>query len=221
MMKVKMTILLVFLLCFGLVSCRSSTSSTYSIPIEVDDYDYNALSFPDYLQMNPVRYLDEGYKGLFNGWQDFGLTGELQTKPWPQTTPSYQNYSYFIRSNLQEMYKNVDLPTTITELPIWLTQTKQHGHRILWFSMMERTLPDHIDWTSYSTIQNRDKNQSFIRVHYNVYVGETRTQWILYLMEVDGVYSSFAIRVNESYDMSLTIGEIIIKSYQPKATPTT
>lgn len=214
-MKSKMTILLVFLLSFGMVSCSSDTNTSF----EVDNYDYDVLSFPDYLQMNPVRYLDEGYQGLFNGWQDFGLTGELQTKPWPQHTPSYQNYSYFIRSNLQEMYGNVDLPTSITELPIWLTQTKQNGHRILWFSMMGRTLPDEIDWTSYSTIQNRDKNQSFIRVHYNVYVGETRQQWILYLMEVDGVYSTFAIRVNESYDMALTIGEIIIKSYRLKNIP--
>ena len=54
------SILCVFLLC----ACKEKTT--------VDTADYNTISFPNYTEENPVRYLQENEFGKYDGWQDFG-----------------------------------------------------------------------------------------------------------------------------------------------------
>jgi|GEM_PF-3212710 len=216
MMKRMMAFVLLIFVGFTLVSCQKSTTTETMISTqpETDDFDYSPLTFPNYTQINPVRYLDQNEIGSYNGWQDFGLTGEIKTHPWHQATYTYQMYSYFIRTNLQNLYGEVLLPQSLEELPEWVTQSNADGHRILWFSMTGRTLPNQIELLQTEVLTNNSETQTFIRAEYRVSLSETIQQWIVYFMEVDGIYSSFSIRVNEYYDQVLSTGDLIVKTYQ-------
>lgn len=203
--------LLTILLSVLLLSCTVSKADTES---KTDDFDYNSLSFPDYTTDNPVRYLsvdDEGQE--YNGWQDFGLTGEIETHPWPMMTYTYQMYSYYIRNDLQDLYAEITLPDNISELPEWIANITENGHRILWFSM-GRNVPDDIVLLDTETLTSTNGIQTFLRVEYNVTIDDSVEQWIVYFMEVDGIFSSYSIRVNESYDMVKSTTDSMVQSYQ-------
>ncbi len=222
MMKRIAIFMLLILVSFALVSCQTTpTETTISTQPETDDFNYSSLTFPNYSQINPVRYLSQNEIGFYNGWQDFGLSGEIKTHPWHQATYTYQMYSYFIRTNLQDLYGEVLLPQSFEDLPQWVAQTEADGHRILWFSMTGRTLPNQIELLQTEVLANTSETQTFIRAEYRVTLSETIQQWIVYFMEVDGIYSSYSIRVNEFYDQVLSTGDLIVKTYQIRTNITT
>lgn len=182
-----------------------------------DDFNYNALSFPNFSSINPVRYLDQDPRGNdINGWQDFGLSGEIQTHPWAWMTYTYQMYSYFIRNNLQELFAGVSLPQEVGDLPEWFADPQGDGHRILWFSM--GTLPTAITLTDTESIVSTNGIQPFLRAEYEVTVNDVHQQWIVYFMDVEGVFSSYSIRVNESYDQVKSTTDFLVQTYQLKVT---
>lgn len=205
--------LLAFLLGVALISCTSTSVTTLA---KSDDFDYNSLSFPNYSAENPVRYLSKDQNGFdFNGWQDFGLTGEIRTLPWPWTTYTYQMYSYFIRNNLQDLYLGITLPDNLSDIPEWVVDIHESGHRILWFSM-GRNLPENISLLDTKTLTSTNGIQTFLRAEYNVTINKSVEQWIVYFMDVDGTFSSYSIRVNESYDSVMSTTDSMVQSYQLK-----
>ena len=211
-MKKALTFLLACLFGLALASCAEGSTT-------VDTYDYQQLSFPDFMAVNPVRYTgvdDLGQEYL--GWQDFGTTGEIMTHPWSWTTYTYQMYSYFIRNDLQQFYVDVPLPDELGDLPGWIAEASAYGRRVLWFSMMARTLPDSITLLETETLTSENGIQTFLRAEYRVTAGEEQTDWILYFMDVEGIYSSFAIRVNESHDSVMSTADFLIQSYRLKGT---
>jgi hypothetical protein len=205
------------LLLFTLSSCIADTSTATTISKEegFDNYSYSSLTFPNYSTNNPIRYLDEDERGNYNGWQDFGSKGEVLTHPWPWTTYTYQMYSYYIRNNLQQLYVNVFLPEKLEDLPIWLTKTKQDGHRIIWYSIGLR-LPDEITLIKTETLTSINEIQTFLKAEYKVRLEEKEEDWIIYFLEVDGIYSSYAVNVNESYETVTSVTTSIVRSYQEK-----
>ncbi|MDD3477904.1 MAG: hypothetical protein PHP32_03430 [Candidatus Izemoplasmatales bacterium] len=208
--------MLVMLQAITLLACTEKTT----ISTGVDQYDYASLSFPNYSSINPVRYLDVDDNGMeYNGWQDFGLTGEILTHPWPWMTYTYQMYSYYIRTNLQALYVDVTLPTSLESLPQWLTDCQTDGHRILWYSMGQ-SLPGTIELLCTETLTTTHGNQTMIRAEYEISNNEITEQWIVYLMDVDGVFSAYSVRVNESYDDVLSTTDMIALSYQIKVSET-
>jgi len=180
-----------------------------------DDFNYNALSFPSFSAINPVRYLEQDPMGNdTNGWQDFGLSGEIKTHPWARTTYTYQMYSYFLRNNLQELFAGVTLPQEVDDLPEWFADLQGDGHRILWFSM--GTLPTAITLTATESIVATNGIQTFLRAEYEITVNNDQQQWIIYFMDVEGVFSSYAIRVNEMYDQVKSTTDFMVQTYQLK-----
>lgn len=208
-----------------LVSCsvdgfHSTTSiSTISTTQEeyIDSYPYQPLTFPNYSMQNPIRYLNEDERGFqYNGWQDFGYSGEILTHPWPWTTYTYQMYSYYIRNDLQLLYSSISLPEKLEDLPQWITQTNQEGRRIIWYSMGSR-LPEVITLLRTEIITSNNQINTFLRAEYTVEANELLERWIIYFMEESGIYSSYSVRVNEYYDLVLTTTTSMVQSYQQKA----
>lgn len=208
----KPALLLICLMSLALASCGARPTTS------VDGYDYQKLTFPDFMAINPVRYAGTDSLGQeYLGWQNFGTTGEIMTNPWSRSTYTYQMYSYFIRNDLQQFYVDVPLPEELGELPEWITETNRDGRRVLWFSMMSGTLPDSITLLDTENITAENGIQTFLRAEYQVTAGESQTDWIVYFMDVEGTYSSFAIRVNEMHDMVMSTTDFIIQTYQLKS----
>jgi hypothetical protein len=201
------------LFAFALAACNKETTTT-----SVDTYDYTQLAFPDFSAINPVRYTAINEMDMeYLGWQDFGTTGEIESHPWPMMTYTYQMYSYFIRTDLQHFYVDVPIPEDIADLPAWVADVTQNGRRVIWFSMMASTLPDAITLLDTETLASENGIQTFVRAEYRVCVGDTQTDWIIYFMDVEGIFSSYAVRVNEFYDTVLSTSDFIVQSYQLKA----
>ncbi len=219
-MKKLVLFLLTFLIGMTFIACDSNTTSTTeSTILEVDNFDYTSLTFPNYSLDNPARYLSEDeYGNEYHGWQNFGLTGEIMTYPWIKTTYTYQMYSFFIRTDLQTLYNDVNLPDTLSTLPEWIANTQGDGNRILWYSMGQ-SLPEEIILLDVETITATNNAQTFIRAEYSVTINTHLQQWIVYFMDVDGVYSSYSIRVNDNYDTVLSTADFIVQSYQLKTPP--
>ncbi len=181
-----------------------------------DDFDYNALSFPSFSAMNPVRYLEKDLMGNdVNGWQDFGLTGEIKTHPWARTTYTYQMYSYFLRNNLQDLFAGVTLPEELDDLPEWFADTEGDGHRVLWFSM--GAMPTEIRLIRTESLVSTNGIQTFLCAEYEITVNDVQQPWIVYFMETEGTFSSYAVRVNEMYDFVKSTTDFIVQTYQLKA----
>lgn len=231
MKKITIVIVLLYLL-IAFVSCNTdrststrlttNTSSPITIPTtkeeSIDSYAYSTLTFPNYSSLNPVRYVNEDERGMkYNGWQDFGNTGEFLTHPWPWTTYTYQMYSYFIRNDLQFLYNIISLPEKLEDLPQWLTQTNQEGRRIIWYSMGRR-LPEVITLHRIEIITSNNQIKTFLRAEYTVTINETLENWIIYFMEEDGTFHSYSVHVNEYYPSVLSTTTSMIQSYQIKAT---
>jgi len=130
-------------------------------------------------------------------------------------TYTYQMYSYFLRNNLQDLYTGVVLPNNLEDLPDWIAQITEDGHRILWKSM-GLTLPNVITLLQTESITSSSGLQTFIRAEYEIIVDDVEEQWIVYFMEEEGIFSAFSIRVNEYYDTVLSTTDFIIQSYQHK-----
>jgi len=210
-MKKAFTFLLAVLFAIALTSCMGETT--------VDTYDYQQVSFPDFTAINPVRYAGVNDLGQeYLGWQDFGTAGEIMTQPWSRMTYTYQMYSYFLRNDLQQFYVDVPLPKELGDLPEWIADTTKNGRRVLWFSMMASTLPDSITLLDTETLASENGIQTFLRAEYQVTTGDVQRDWIVYFMDEEGTYSSFAIRVNEFHDTVMSTGDFLIKSYQLKET---
>ena len=193
-----------------LIACEGQTA-------HIDSYDYSSLTFPNYSQENPVRYLEEDIMGPYDGWQNFGTEGEIQTMPVPMATYTYQMYSYFIRNDLGQLYGDITLPEYIDDLPDWISDLNTDGHRILWFSM-GRNLPTDIELVGFETIQADDNDQTFLKAEYEVVIDEVTQLWIIYFMLENDTYSSFGIRVNELYESVESWTDSIIKTYRLKQT---
>ena len=206
---VLMTILCVFLLC----ACKAKTT--------VDTVDYNTISFPDFSEQNPVRYLQENEFGKYDGWQDFGKNGEIRTVLQPMgLTYTYQMYSWYIRNDLQSLYEGYELPEDIKDMPDWVADTTKNGRRILWKSMSDR-LPKEIKIVDTDTIATEDGSKEFVKAQYESTVqgisGEdVKEQWIIYFAEDDGEYSSFAVKVNEGLETVERLADSIVGSYKVK-----
>jgi len=210
-MNKRAMLLLSMALTLLLGACVNTTQTTTG----TDDYDYSVLSFPQYLAENPVRYFHIDDHGMqSDGWQNFGPEGEIQTHPWPWTTYIYQMYSYFIRNDLQALYAGATLPSTLAEMPVWIAQTSEDGHRILWYSMTSRTLPSSIVLLDVETVASGDAAKTFLRAEYEIVVMEATQRWIVYFMDTDGIYSSYSIRVNESYENVRGITDATVSSYR-------
>lgn len=179
------------------------------------------IALPNYSKENPVRYLEQTPMGQANGWQDFGVSGEMRTIPVPiGSTYTYQMYAYYIRNDLRHLYSNEALPDSIYDLPEWLAYTETTKRIAFWYSMSGR-LPEDITLTSTREIVSENREMSFIAAEYKVKVklhGSTEREenWVIYFMEEDGVYSSFAVIANENFDFVKTYTESIVKSYQEK-----
>ncbi|MDD4494156.1 MAG: hypothetical protein PHV32_07390 [Eubacteriales bacterium] len=55
------------------------------------------------------------------------------------------------------------------------------------------------------------------KVEYTLTMEDQERQWIVYFLEEDGIYSSFAVRVNEAYDAVSSLADVIVQSYQQKS----
>jgi hypothetical protein len=229
-MRNKTLVTMLLMLLFSIVSCStvgptssistihptSSLSISTTIEEYIDSFPYSTLIFPNYLILNPIRYLNEDDRGMkYNGWQDFGYTGEFLTHPWPWTTYTYQMYSYYIRNDLHLLYQNIPLPEKLEDLPQWITHEKQDGRRIIWYSMGNR-LPEVITLLHTEIIMSYNQISTFIRAEYIVEINEKIENWIIYFMEENGVYSSYSVLVNEYYDSVLSTTSSMIQSYQKK-----
>jgi hypothetical protein len=211
------TLMMSAMLTLLLFACIQTTTLTTG----TDDFDYSVLSFPSYMAENPVRYLQTNDFGMpFDGWQNFGPEGEIQTHPWPWTTYAYQMYSYFIRNDLQSLYSGLSLPERLDEMPEWIAQTNEDGHRILWFSMTARTLPSSITLLDVQTLLAEDPSAVFLRAEYDIIVSDATQRWIVYFMETNGLFSSYSIRVNEMVDNVRVITDGMVKTYRVKPSTT-
>ena len=182
--------------------------------------EYNGMLFPDYKTENPVRYLEESSMGKCNGWQDFGLSGEIRTVAVPiGSTYIYQMYAYYIRNDLSHIYAKEELPHQLTDLPEWLTDTASVGRRSFWYSMGYR-LPTNITLDAENEITAENGSMNFVRAEYTVQIkdgaNEKEEKWVVYFMEEDGVYSAFAVIANENFDFVKSYSESIVRSYQKK-----
>lgn len=214
MMKKVLAFIVLLMLTAVLSGCESRTNTTTET---VDTFSYESLTLPDYTTMNPVRYLDEGELGPYNGWQDFGTNGEILTIAVPiMSTYSYQMYAYYIRNDLQALYGDVILPDNVSDLAEWITDVNQNGHRILWYSMGGR-LPDSIELVNTMTIISDNGLQSFLEVEFQITLDDISEQWIVYIMESNGVFSSYGVKVNEYFEFVQPNTETIIKTYQVKS----
>ena len=203
------SILFMFLLC----ACTEKAT--------VDTADYNNMAFPNYTEQNPVRYLQENEFGKYDGWQDFGKNGEIRTVAQPMgSTYTYQMYSWYIRNDLQSLYEGYELPKGIDDMPNWISDTTQNGRRILWKSMSD-TLPKEIELVETESIATEDGIKEFVKAQYEIIVqgisgDDVKEQWIVYFTEDDGVYSSFAVKVNEGLDTVERLADGIVASYKEK-----
>lgn len=221
MFKKKAALLFVCILCLLFGACGVEDNSEAATTTQgVDDAVYSDITLPDYKESNPVRYLDVDANGFkCNGWQDFGLKGEIRTNAQnPGTTYTSQMYSYFIRNDLKHLYADIELPKELKELPEWLADTTADGRRSFWYSMGR--LPESIEVVSTSELTNESGSMKFVMVEYkvqsNVINGDKIEDWVVYFMEDEGVYSAYAVRVNESFDFVKSYSETIVKSYQLK-----
>lgn len=214
MLKKSTAVFSICMLCLlALVSCATKDGvDTVTTTQGVDDAVYSDMILPNYFENNPVRYLDVDIRGFeYNGWQDFGLRGEIRTNAQnPQTTYVSQMYSYYIRNDLKHLYPDIELPKELAKLPEWLADTTADGRRAFWYSMGR--LPESIELVSFSELTNESGSMKFVKAEYRV-SGE---DWVIYFMEDEGVYSAYAVKANESFDFVKTHSDTIIKSYQSK-----
>ncbi|MBR2387397.1 MAG: hypothetical protein IKB02_01370 [Clostridia bacterium] len=197
-----------------------AVTTTHYYTLTHPNAEYNGTVFPDYIAENPVRYLEESSMGKSNGWQDFGLNGEIRTITVPVgSSYVYQMYSYYIRNDLKHIYWNEDLPDTLEKLPEWLSDSESAGRRTFWYSMGLR-IPVDITVEATSEITSENGIIKFLKAEYTVQIkdglNEKEEHWVIYFMEEDGVYSAYAVLANENFDFVKSYSESIVKSYQNK-----
>jgi len=203
-----------------LIDPGESLSASHYYVILHPNAEYNGMLFPDYKTENPVRYLEESDMGKCNGWQDFGTEGEIRTITVPiGSTYIYQMYSYYIRNDLSHIYAKETLPSRLTELPEWLSDTAAAGRRSFWYSMGIR-IPEAVTLTTMQTIKSENGDASFIKAEYQLTVkngeGQKEENWVVYFMEENGVYSAFAVHANENFDFVKSYSESIVRSFRKK-----
>ena len=176
--------------------------------------DYSTLILPDYRVQNPVRYSgvdDRGYRT--DGWQDFGLLGEIRTVPIPMgMTYTYQAYSYFIRNDLTHLYPNETLPQTPDALAIWLADISEPGRRAVWKSM-NAGLPHTIELISCEELTTADEGTTLGKA---TYLADGQ-RWVFYLLCENGTASVFAVRPNDEGDFVINFTDAIAVSYRVKS----
>lgn len=183
--------------------------------------EYNGMVFPDYKAENPVRYPDESDMGKCNGWQDFGISGEIRTITVPiGSTYVYQMYSYYIRNDLQHLYREGKLPESLSALPDWLADMAAKGRKSFWYSMGQR-LPEQVTLTATSEIISDGGDTRFIKAEYVILLKDhegmdKEENWVVYLMEENGVYSAYAVAAHENFEFVKSYSESTVKSYQKK-----
>ena len=197
-----------------------AVTTTHYYTLTHPNAEYNGTVFPDYIAENPVRYLEESSMGKSNGWQDFGLNGEIRTITVPVgSSYVYQMYSYYIRNDLKHIYWNEDLPDTLEKLPEWLSDSESAGRRTFWYSMGLR-IPVDITVEATSEITSENGIIKFLKAEYTVQIkdglNKKEEHWVIYFMEEDGVYSAYAVLANENFDFVKSYSESIVKSYQNK-----
>ena len=198
-----------------------AVTTTHYYGITHPNAEYNGMILPDYKAENPVRYLEESDMGKCNGWQDFGLNGEIRTITVPVgSTYVYQMYSYYIRNDLTHLYSNWPLPSSIEELPEWLADAEAKGRKSFWYSMGYR-LPANITVENVTEItSSEDGNMNFIAAEYKIQLRdgefEKEESWIIYFMQEHGIYSAYAVVAHENFDFVKSYSESIVGSYQKK-----
>lgn len=197
-----------------------AVTTTHYYVIMDPNAEYNGKVFPDYNAENPVKYLEESDMGKSNGWQDFGMNGEIRTITVPVgSTYVYQMYSYYIRNDLTHIYWDQELPNTIEELPEWLSDTVTAGRKSFWYSMGKR-IPQSISLNGVTQIASEDDTMRFIQAEYKIQItdgaSEKEENWVVYFMEENGTYSAFAVIAHENFDFVKSYSETIVKSYQKK-----
>ncbi len=175
-MKKAVLLLLALVTAFALCACGSST----------DTYDYSSYVFPNYSEINPIRYLEKNERGHdCNGWQDMGTTGEIRTVGVAMgDTATYQFYSWYIRNDLQSLYGNVELPSSIEKMPGFLVSG--NGHAVLWRSM--GLTPDSIKLLGTKKISG--ENKDFLLARYELTTGDTVKLCLVYLMQEGETFSA-------------------------------
>ncbi|MCK7487206.1 MAG: hypothetical protein MZU97_18105 [Bacillus subtilis] len=198
-------------LAVAFAACSKTTTTT----LGTDEYAYSALTLPNFSTLNPVRYLQVDPMGnQFDGWQDFGIVGEIQTNPWTRMTYTYQMYAYYLRNDLRDLYADVTLPDLLTDMPEWIARTDADGRRILWYSMGR--LPESITILNTTTLSSNSETETFLRVEYDTSVAGVIEHWIIYFMETNDTFASYTIRVNESYEMVRDTTDMLVKTYRIK-----
>ena len=174
-----------------------------------DDFDYGSLTLPDYRTWNPVRYMGVDNRGMqSDGWQDFGLTGELRTIPQPMgSTYLYQTYSYFIRNDLTHLYPNDTIPTTPEALAEWLTEIGERGRRSLWYSI--GALPNTVELTAYEELA-AGGGIAIGKATYR-HSGDT---WTVYILCESNTASVLVIDPHDEGDYVIAVTDAIAKSYR-------
>ena len=177
-----------------------------------DGFDYSTLTLPDYRAINPVRYMGVDNRGMqTDGWQDFGLSGELRTPPQPiGSTYLYQTYSYFIRNDLTHLYPNDTIPSTPKELAEWLTDIGETGRRALWYSI--GALPNTVELTAYEEL-TAEGGTVLGKATYR-HSGDT---WTVYLLCEEGTASVLVIEPNDTGDYVIAFTDSIARSYRGKS----
>ena len=176
-----------------------------------DGFDYSSLKLPDYRTVNPVRYMGVDNRGMqTDGWQNFGLSGELRTTPQPKgSTYLYQTYSYFIRNDLTHLYPNDTIPATPKELAEWLTEIGERGRRALWYSI--GALPNTVELTGFEELTAA--GGTVIGKATYRHSGDT---WTVYILCEEKTASVLVIDPNDEGDYVIAFTDAIAKSYRPK-----
>ncbi len=182
-----------------------------------DDFDYSTLSLPDYKAENPVRYLSTDASGFpCDGWQDFGLSGEICTVTVPQQMSyTYQMYSWFVRNGIESLYPGQVLPTDPAELADWLGEFWLDVRNGIWYSMLGEKPAS--AWLDSADILTTDSGIEICRAKYTLTLNGGESQdWLLYLMCEDGSASALGIRINENAETVTALADAIIGSYKAK-----
>ncbi len=179
-----------------------------------DDADYTQMEFPNYSLENPIRYAAEEMGRPYDGWQDFGLSGEIRTVPQPMgMTYIYQMYSWFIRNDLRLLYPDDQLPESAEAIPEWIADTTADRRRTLFLSMGD--LPAAIMLLSseeMSVGENRIVKAKYVVASESS--SDRALNWILYFLAQPQTYSVFAVRINEGADTVERLTDSIVQSYR-------
>lgn len=183
---------------------RSVFSNRIHPEEQPDTFDYRSLAIPDFTAENPIYYRTTNGASLYNGWQRLG-DGLICTVPYKRSgTGFYDQYSWYIRNDLQSLYDTIHLPTVAATLAEFMA-TPGQGRYIFWYSMTD-LVPHSVKLKTAKYVDGGDcrlYRADYSVITENIYRPgeEMETNWAVYY-RVDPVaggnplLSAYAVRLN-------------------------